>query len=46
MDGKGVFTWPDGRKYIGSYLNDVKHGPGEFFWSDGRKFIGVWENGK
>ena len=22
MDGKGTFTWSDGRKYIGQYIND------------------------
>lgn len=30
MDGNGEFTWPDGRKYIGSYVEDKKHGYGEF----------------
>ena len=26
MDGKGEFTWPDGRKYTGYYSEDKKHG--------------------
>lgn len=30
MDGKGEFVWPDGRKYIGHYVEDKKHGFGEF----------------
>lgn len=46
MSGKGEFVWPDGRKYMGSYLDDKKHGQGEFEWADGRKYNGAWENGK
>ena len=40
MDGAGEFVWPDGRKYIGNYLEDKKHGFGEFEWPDGRKYKG------
>lgn len=25
MHGKGVYTWKDGRRYEGEYLNDKKH---------------------
>lgn len=32
MNGKGIFTWIDGRKYIGEYLEDKKHGYGIFEW--------------
>lgn len=46
MNGKGIFTWPDGRVFEGNYLNDKKHGPGKFIWPDGRMYEGVWENGK
>lgn len=46
MEGKGVFTWPDGRKYVGDYLNDQKHGIGTFTWSDGRVYHGEWVDGK
>ena len=46
MYGKGCLTWPDGRKYIGSYMNDKKHGEGVFEWVDGRKFVGNWNQGK
>jgi hypothetical protein len=28
--GKGEFTWSDGRRYIGDYLEDKKHGFGVF----------------
>lgn len=40
MDGQGEFRWPDERKYIGSYVEDKKHGYGEFEWPDGRKYKG------
>ena len=30
MDGKGEFSWPDGRKYFGDYVNDKKQGFGVF----------------
>jgi hypothetical protein len=32
MHGKGKFTWPDGRSYIGEYCEDKKHGYGVFTW--------------
>jgi len=40
MHGKGVFSWPDGRKYEGEYLEDKKHGYGMFRWNDGRVYEG------
>jgi len=36
MHGRGVFTWPDGRKYEGEYVEDKKEGQGVFYWPDGR----------
>lgn len=38
MNGKGVFTWPDGRMYIGEYKDDKKQGRGEFIWPDKRRY--------
>ena len=32
MEGRGVFTWPDGKRYEGEYKNDKKSGYGKFFW--------------
>ena len=46
MNGKGVFTWPDGRRYEGEYNGDKKEGYGKFFWPDGRQYAGLWMNGK
>ena len=46
MHGKGTFTWADGRRYIGEYVDDKKKGYGEFIWPDGRCYRGEWLNGK
>jgi hypothetical protein len=32
MDGKGVLTCIDGKKYTGDYVDDKKHGQGCFEW--------------
>ena len=42
MEGRGVFEWPDGRKYEGEYIDDKKEGEGIFYWPDGRKYEGEW----
>ena len=46
MEGKGIFLWPDGRKYEGEFKNDKKNGYGEFTSSDGKKYKGEWKDGK
>ena len=40
MHGKGVFSWDDGRRYEGEYLDDKKHGHGVFYWPDGKLYDG------
>ena len=40
MEGQGVFSWPDSRKYEGEYKDDKKEGYGVFHWPDGRKYEG------
>lgn len=46
MNGKGVFTWTDGRVYEGEYVEDKKEGYGEFQWPDGRRYNGEWKDGR
>ena len=46
MHGQGVFTWEDGRKYEGSYIDDKKEGNGRFTWPDGRVYEGMWKDGR
>lgn len=36
MEGHGEFLFSDGRKYVGEYLDDKKHGYGVFTWPDNR----------
>jgi len=46
MDGKGIFTWPDKKKYIGEYKNDKKWGSGVFIYSNNKIYEGFWYDGK
>ena len=46
MEGHGVFTWADGRRYEGDFNNDKKEGQGVFLWPDGKKYDGGWLKGK
>ena len=45
MHGEGLYKWPDGRVFRGTYMNDKKHGKGVFTWKDGRKYKGFWVDG-
>ena len=40
MQGKGFFSWSDGRRYLGDYHEDKKQGTGEMIWPDGRRYRG------
>jgi hypothetical protein len=46
MEGIGIYTWNDGRKYEGMYKDDKKHGYGVYLWADGRTYEGFWFKGK
>ena len=46
MHGYGTYIWPDGRKFIGMYLNGKKNGEGEYRTKSGVKLKGNWRNGK
>ena len=46
MNGKGVFEWPDGRKYEGEFVDDHREGQGIHVWPDGSKYEGGWLKGK
>lgn len=43
MHGQGVYTWADGRKYEGNYIDDKKDGYGTYRWADGREYAGQWK---
>ena len=46
MEGRGVETWNDGRRYEGEFKNGKKDGEGNFEWGNGNKYIGSWRGGK
>ena len=41
-----IKTIIDKRKYIGSYLKDLKSGRGVLEWPDGKRLAGFWRMGK
>ena len=46
VNGQGTYTWPNGEKYVGEYMNGLKHGQGTFTYADGKIEKGLWENGE
>ena len=40
--GKGVFVWPDGRKYDGDWAEGRRHGRGRFTNGAGETRSGTW----
>ena len=34
IDGQGEFKWPDGRHYIGEFVNSCMEGYGKLSWLD------------
>lgn len=54
MNGRGVFRWPDGKKYVGYYKEDRKNGygvltryslPTNHTRPDGSQYKGGWTDG-
>ena len=41
-----MFTWADGRKYEGTWVNGRKNGNFTYTHTDGAIYTGVWENGE
>jgi hypothetical protein len=44
MEGSGIYTFPSGDKYDGSWYKDKKHGIGEYRWASGNIYKGSWAN--
>ena len=40
MEGDGVQSRPDGRRYTGSWKGSMMDGLGEFIFADGRRYKG------
>ena len=44
IEGVGVYTFEDGRKYKGHFQNNKMHGPGVYTWVDGDMYDGNWQD--
>ena len=43
---RGIYTWPDGKKYVGEIKDGKFNGQGTFTLPDGDKFVGEFKYGK
>merc|ERR1711924_174195 len=43
--GHGMFTWEDGRRYVGQWVKDQEHGRGVWISPKGERKEGVWNRG-
>lgn len=46
MAGKGTYTFADGHKYTGAFLNNRPHGYGEAEYKTGTTYRGEWKDGQ
>ena len=44
-NGQGVYTSPDGSKYVGQWKDDNYEGQGTLTFPDGSKTTGIWQEG-
>ena len=44
QDGKGIYLYPSGAKYVGEFENGEIHGIGVCYYTDGSKYQGEWEH--
>ena len=40
--GRGIYTWPDGRRYVGEFVDGYLEGYGTFVSGNGEKKRGLW----
>jgi hypothetical protein len=45
-NGKGKYTWPDGRIYNGDFKDDKREGRGVYTWPNGAVYDGMFKDGK
>jgi len=45
-EGTGIFYWPDGRIYHGSWVNGKQQGYGKYINQNNEEKFGFWTNGK
>ena len=46
INGEGIYTFPDGTKYVGEFKDNKPNGQGTEIYPDGEKYEGEWKNGK
>ena len=46
QNGFGTYTWLDGDKYVGDWIDGKFHGKGTYTMSDGDKYVGDWIDDK
>ena len=46
MDGHGTEDLKDGDKYVGEWIDGLKHGKGTLFFSDGGEYVGEFKDGE
>tara|TARA_X000000368_G_C22605966_1_gene525822 strand:- start:153 stop:551 length:399 start_codon:yes stop_codon:yes gene_type:complete len=42
----GTYAWRDGRKYVGEYKDNKRHGQGTYTYANGDKYVGNYQDGK
>jgi len=42
----GTYAWRDGRKYVGEYKDNKRHGQGTYTYANGDKYVGNFKDGK
>jgi len=45
MEGKGEYTWSNGRKYVGEFKNDKENGKGRKTYPSGDVYVGDYVDG-
>ena len=45
MQGWGRLEWPDGKTYVGQFLNNQQHGYGRLDGPNGDQYEGQWRDG-